>query len=448
MPRLTLAAAIVALASGGCSSGNVALGSAIEQAPAPNPSEAPVLRLYFDRDGDLYPGPLLDVDLSDDAMIGAGHPILSNVGLRYRLLCHFARERGEVPEECGEGGHPFSDEPRPWTSALGAFGIDGQGPTEDVWWQLQDSLASLATRAVHRATRRADGSERTLVLLVHGFNNNADGAEANYAAVRRAVEDHLPGNDAKVFLQVYWDGLVNDLGIPVWRKAQFNFPLVGLGLRRVLNTVSPEVPIRIVSHSSGGPLVANALWDGAAAISTGSSERIRLQRSAAVWPRYRDVYAPHRADTDGRWAIPFHPDIRVGMIVPAMPGITFDFLRAVPGGPSRIVIGVNENDVAINKFGVPTSRHFWRAPCRQSGSACLASIPSEYCGRVRPRLRDDPDTALYLIDFTSPRAARPELIGTNHAVTTYLRQPDAGRFLDLVFNEAPDDLGEEQAWCR
>jgi hypothetical protein len=247
-----------------------------------------------------------------------------------------------------------------------------------------------------------------------------------------------------VYLQLFWDGLTNDLGIPIWTKAQFNFPLVGLAFRRVLNRVPADVPVRILTHSSGGPLVANTLWNA-----IGSLER---DGDTADWPQY-DIYRRHAGDTVGEWAPPRHPDMRVGMIVPAMPGSTFDSIAPALPGPARVIIGVNPHDLAITKFGwVPVSWKFWRAPCVQAGSTCLSAKWEDYCDKTRPKLGGDAGTLVRVVNFSRPRRTHRDwksaYLLDRHDVTAYLERPRMPAFLSLVFGDTLTDPGDDSSWCR
>lgn len=405
------------LATVACSTGNVVLGDATA---TPQPGEqAPVVRLYYDRDGSLYPAPLISVSMPSDS--------LQDMRSDFTLKGHFERTFG----------HPGGSV---WDQVLDTLRLESRARIGGSWEAIQDSLVQRAVTTIREAARE-DATVRTLVVLIHGFNNEPGAAEATYAAVRsRILQDQLDA-DSVAFLQLYWDGLQNAVGIPVWGEAQFNFPLVGLAFRRVLGALPGNIPVRIITHSSGGPLIANALWDASAPIEWNSETR--------SWPAYRRYWKQRDAIT-GRYAIPTHPDLRIGMIVPAMPGTTFANFQPDIGGPERIVIGVNPRDAAITKFGyLLVGWQFW-SPCEQAGSTCLSARPEDYCESVEPKLRKDPDTDGFLIDFSNPRSGREPLtlwLLDSHSVPAYLARADMSRFLSLVFEDQPEEEDDRHEWC-
>jgi hypothetical protein len=404
----------------GCGGGNVLLGGYVPK-PETAPQPSPLVGLYYDRGGDLYPGTLLRVGVPDTAFRGILH--------QFKLEAHFAETRR-------------LHRPSFWDAVLDSLHLDRDAETTALWTAIQDSLNQRGISRITSAVEVEGGGRRTLVVLVHGFNNDPGAAEAGYAEYRRVLSDSGFAHPQRTtYLRLYWDGLVNDLGIPIWSRAQFNFPLVGVSFRRILNRVPHDVPVRILTHSSGGPLISNTLWN--------ASWPIESNVHTATWARYK-WYREHVGDQSGTWAVPNHPDLRVGMIVPAMPGETFHDFPNTAGGPSRIIIGANPNDVAIRKFGIPTSWNIFWLSCRQSGSTCLPARRSQYCQQVRARLEGDPDTQLALIDFSrhrSRREPRSAYIFDVHDVGAYLRRKDMTRFLTMVFADHPNVPTDDALWC-
>jgi hypothetical protein len=215
-----------------------------------------------------------------------------------------------------------------------------------------------------------------------------------------------------------------------------------VSFRRVVNAVPADVPVRVITHSSGGPLISNTLWDASAPVET--------NRHTNTWPRYQDWYYEAAPATRGQWAIPSHRDLRVGMIVPAMPGETFLKFKAVAGGPARIVIGANPKDMAIRKLGFPTELKLTELSCQQGGSTCLPARRNQYCKVAKPALAGDPDTRLGLVDFS--RHGSHRLWWTlgyfdAHDLTVYFKRRDMERFLEMLFADEPTEAGDEALWC-
>jgi hypothetical protein len=416
--RPGLAAALLCVL-GACASYNVRLGDHAAAAVRPPDGGARLVRIYYDRDGDLYPQPLLGVPVPNSELDGRHQLKLQN---------HFEL-------------HRLNRQPSVWDAVIDSLRLPAAAPDSVLWTAIQDSLTARAVAAVRRATEEGE-RKRTLVVLIHGFNNVPESAESGYEAARRHLDTagYAPPSRT-AYLEVYWDGLRNAVGLPIWSRAQFNFPLVGVSFRRVVNGVPADVPVRVITHSSGGPLISNTLWDASATLQT--------NHDTNTWPRYEHWYRGAAPATGGHWAIPSHPNLRVGMIVPAMPGETFLNFRAVAGGPARIVIGANPNDMAIRKLGLPTAGKL-QPSCQQGGSTCLPARRNQYCKVAKPRLAGDPDTRLGLIDFSRQRSHRLWWTAGYfdvHDLDVYFKRRDMARFLDMVFADEPAEAGDDELWC-
>lgn len=430
--RILLLVLVSPVVLAGCRSYNIFVGDIAERhaqseadpglrCSAPDPR---AVRLYYDRDGDLYPASVTDVQVPKALFAIPGDSV--------RLQDNFFRlERGEQRD--------------PWPALLGRYGLNTsrrQGRDSTLWTEVQDSLAAEAVRDLNARLQPPGEPVRTLVVLVHGFNNKGCEADEAYAILKDRLESRWVDPDRTVYLQLYWDGLGNKIGIPVWANAQFNFPLVGLGFRRVLNQISHDVPVRVVTHSSGGPLIANALWDARAAL--------QRNRHVASYPRYRtyDRYAGYggrEGEPPSTLGRPTHPDIRVGMLVPAMPALTLvdptgvDRLAFAGSPPAKLVIGVNGVDGVISLAGLG---------CNFNGSTCLSAGPDEFCDRVYPLAQSLPNrSVVQMVDFTA--ASRPPSIFDklgNHTVAAYARHRELPRFFDLLFGVG-SGLGDGPSVC-
>ncbi|MFX8689043.1 hypothetical protein ABTM39_20265, partial [Acinetobacter baumannii] len=79
-----------------------------------------------------------------------------------------------------------------------------------------------------------DNSTRSMVLLIHGFND--PNPDASYYLLRRKIYEY---NAKKpVIVEVYWDGLSalgdNPVLSNIWDKARPNSAKIGLGLRKLI----------------------------------------------------------------------------------------------------------------------------------------------------------------------------------------------------------------------
>ncbi len=377
-----------------------------------NPGTGPaIVSIFYDRVGDLYPSA---------AAFSAAEFISdpTSPDERITLRDYYLRKRGDSA----------------WTRVLAETRVaDPGGAFAPVWLRVQDSLRARVIRDLRLRTTAA-AEPATLFLTVHGFNNDMGEAKTWYALVHDTVSRRLTsaGRQPPVFLDIYWDGLTASAPPGIWEAAQYNFPLVGLELRRVLNALDPRVPLRVFTHSSGGPLIASTLGD--------ASNPFRRYRNSN--DRNRRHYFSHVRDTTGAYAPPPSRDLRVAMIVPAAASNTFtDFGRA-SSRLDRLIIGINQHDFAIAKgpFG-----------CRILGATCMSAEPIDFCRDVPRVFAGDPRTKLYLFDFTSwPIHTRQVGLWANHGIAAYLERDDMRNLLHLLLDpsDQPVVADELESVCH
>jgi hypothetical protein len=288
------------------------------------PVRSHVVRAYFDADGMLYPpGP---------RVIDARR--LKNSG---SLAAYYAAS------------------PETFQQLREALGIRST-VFSSAWAEVQDSLAaSLA----HQLDREADAaSASSLVVLIHGFNVE-DATEA-YRVARNRMS--AATTDRQVFLEVHWDGMQGYNVVNSWRTARRNAPRVGLGVRRVLSRTAWRPALRVLTHSLGASVAASAFWD-----------------------RRVDVVADQLVDGEylrlaGGKGLPFPAplQLRVAMIVPAIPGSALQRARGASAGTSlaAMAIGQNERDYAVSKAFLGADA---------LGSTRLGTTEAEFAGFVRAR---------------------------------------------------------------
>ena len=414
MQTVIPAVLLVVLVSSGCSGKNMLFGDASAHAVE---SER-VVWAFFDRGGDLYPAPSVPVAVDDRTM------------QTNSLFLQRTYERGPDAE--------------PWTTVREALGF-----TSDASWDsVQQALARRTAARIDALTRREGQARRPLVLLIHGFN--VPDSEASYSKVRDTIDPLLP--DA-VYFQVSWDGLRAGFPPAVWAKAQYNFPQVGYGLRHVLNRIDPATPVRVFTHSSGGPVAAHALWDASRAygntLCSSSPRPGREEFQARVCSRTSPPPGP---------APPRLADLRLGMIVPATnAGIFFEY-DARESPVERIVLGVNPDDMAVGRFGVQTVFDWYKPSCRiqfpgrYAGDVCLAVDPDYVCGRTVTALRDSSNIDISVFDFSKSTVNKPVgVLGVeladSHDWTAYLQRDDYPAFLRALLSDEPVQ-DETAAFCE
>lgn len=362
-----------------------------ERSLRPDPSG--VVRVYLDMYGAVYPGgESPQLRLPDEGLARAGS-----------LKSYFAAERAD------------------WAHLRAGLGI-GQDRYERQWERAQAALKARLTRRIADLT--ADG--RTLVVLVHGFNVKT--ADDVFAAVRDTVRRRYFREGRVGFLEVHWDGMT---GHPlclssVWERAQYNAPLVGLELRDLLAGVRHDVPVRILTHSLGAAVIATALW---------GRKRGTFHGDAA----YGHLRA-HAGGT-GLHPLPPQPNLRVAMIVPAVPGTAFP--PAIPRGiheeaRRRVVIGQNQDDFAVTKGPLPA---------KILGSTSLGVAEDEFCTYVHAVLQKSPVSTAHRADFRrSPGNARFLGFWDDHSLGVYLQRRAIVPFLDMLLHPQPPVLASGE--CR
>jgi hypothetical protein len=180
------------------------------------------------------------------------------------------------------------------------------------------------------------GSDRTLIVLIHGFCSTMPETRRSYKATRRQIEFVYPSQKF-AYLEVYWDGLYGS-PLSIWSTAQTNSKWAGLGLRKLLTKLPPSIPTRVITHSRGASVICAALWND------------ELRGSVAEDRRYRDAQQ--------KLPPPVLPGLRIGMLAPAMrPCDLESYFERGEGAfcfHDRLVLGINPDDHALNCGGL-----FW-----------------------------------------------------------------------------------------
>ncbi|GAB2508669.1 hypothetical protein [Lysobacter humi (ex Lee et al. 2017)] len=358
---------------------------------------APPGAVFLDRNGDLYPDADVEIPV-EDLQVEAENP--------YETLSL----KGYYRREAAAGRAT-------WRALLASVGVaEAPGGFDTTWTHVQDRLRA---RAVGRIDALSGPARRPVFLLVQGFNNTFLEAHDWYRRVRRDVLARQP--DA-VIIEVLWDGGTHPFAAPVWWVGQNNFRFAGLSLRRIIRDIAPETPLRIISHSSGGPAVANALGDASAPFLAGQDadaerhERYFERAGARTGP-----YAPGQ-----------RRDLRIAMIVPAGAPNTFSrFSAGVSTLPQRLIIGQNERDYAVTKAGLG---------CAKGGDTCLAVQLDAFCSTRRHLRRLSP--GMQVLGFDMSRSANgtssPKLgFREDHAMTAYVLREDWPKILDALLADTP-----------
>jgi hypothetical protein len=349
--------------------------------------------VFFDRDGNIYPQasfPMDSVRLARET---------------YNRLVEYFR--------------PTTREGRwAWNALRAAYPVSLRDTSFNALWvATQDAMADDIALQVRRIAQ----GRAPLVILIHGFNNTAAEAREVYGDADSLIRGAQP--DAPR-LEVYWDGLSGQGtkrgDVAAWGGAQHNSYFVGLGLRRILNRLDTALPVRVLTHSSGAIVITNALWNVEAKLDTRSRNPTFLQEIA----QYR-----RNRDDSTRFPTPISSDLRIAMIAPAMPGLTFaDFATRTPAShstvsPSRVIVGLNDRDEVIRKYvGLETI----------FGSTSLGARTSEFSRWVIPAMnRPGEQPRAFCVDFADD--------SRKHAWTVYLRRAAMRDLLALLFADEPQE---------
>lgn len=420
-------ALLLAPALAGCGAANVLFADR-ERGPHPDPD---VVSIIYDRYGSLYPSPTVDVPASALRMVRTPSQQM------FRLSAYFRDQHAQSTPV--------------WQALLAEAPLSTPGAAasfDAAWRDVQASLRGQVVRRIERLAL-AGGEPRPLVVLVHGFNNDKKEARDWYDAARLLVERKEP--DA-VYLDVHWDGLTASVPPGIWESAQYNFPLVGLEFRRVLNALDPRIPVRVLTHSSGGPLIASTLGDASCPLVADDDDYRRyyelvrdpagVEDRCTLDPANRRHSAPRYVPLPGEreaYQPPRPADFRVAMIVPAASPNTFTSFTPNADGPDRLIIGINSEDVAVGKAFLP---------CTAFGTTCMSARPPAFCQTVVKEFRGNPHTRLHLLDFKgSTTNKRAFLFWDDHAMLQYFRRDDMAELLDLLFDDDVADPGELAQVC-
>jgi hypothetical protein len=389
MKQHVLVMLALVLSASGCASRNVIFN------PSASPSAAPqVTRVFMDREGDIYPS----VDISNF------EPKKHHASLKF----FFQQAQLARSSE--------------WTDLTREYGLPA-GSFDMNWQVVQDSIIE---RTIRRVTS-SGGAPDPIIVVIHGYNNEQDPARTVFDSVRKVLGEKSIGGRNPSFVEIYWDGRT-DLGsklrnMSAWNYAQHNAYSVGLTLRRILSRFPAERPVRILTHSHGGKVASVALWN------------VRTSIDCDVTNEWLDWYNAALVDTL-RYRRPEHPDLRVGILVPAMPGNVIGDINPensriapVPGTPpTRLIIGRNVHDFAVGKHflglgGIINSA--W------GGSTTLGARPGEFEAYADEWNIPGGPWVAFCVDFSGTEV-RPR----EHDWTTYMRREAIDEFLALLFTNS------------
>ena len=286
----------------------------------PRKEEAGVVKLYFDREGKLYP---------PDVRINPYYFYLEH--LHKKKLARYSNPEYATLETALTKYDSISRD-----AMRQQFNLNGVDNVR-LFLRLQESVRKNIITEINQ--KITSNKTNDLIVLIHGFNDPIP--DAAYYSLRKNIEKYL--SSKPVFIEVYWDGLTslgdNPLLSNIWGYAQSNSAKVGLGLRNILNKINPNIRLTLLTHSLGASVATHALFN------------------PGKWPKkfQEELEQEYHAENI---PTPKQKDIRIAMLAPAIPGIkVFDHIDyTIPENTvptiSRVVIGYNHFDYAVTKGGL------------------------------------------------------------------------------------------------
>lgn len=388
-----------------------------------------IVRLYVDQSGSLYP----------PSSVGLGYWDMTKPYLRKRTLQDAFRRKNTCNEDNGVW---------PLYEQLCAYWNSG---TDDDWLEIQKAMwqataADIQQRALSKY--KDEGIKRPVIILVHGYNNKPKEASASYQQAREKFQASevfktFVVKAAPVYVDVYWDGRITPLrtGIGAWRYGQPTAASLGFNLRQLLNGIAAggndDIPVRVITHSSGGialaaamgnttPVFGNVPKEGKCEDDYVTSGRYCQYENL---PRYREnpVYQ--------NYAVPALKDYRVALLAAATPSSSFtgkengSVMRAgVHQKHGVLILAKNEKDSALNKsFGISIK-------CDSFGVSCLGAGGEHYASVERhvANLREEGRTNLRIYGVVFDTRGE-------HDFGEYLKADGMNEVMEKLFAPLPDD---------
>ncbi len=286
----------------------------------PRKEEPGVVKLYFDREGKLYP---------PDVRINPYYFYLEH--LNKKKLARYSNPEYATLETALTKYDSISRE-----AIRQQFNLTGVDSVR-LFLRLQEAIRKNIIAEINQ--KISANNTNDLIVLIHGFNDPIP--DAAYYSLRKNIEKYL--RSKPVFIEVYWDGLTalgdNPLFSNIWGYAQSNSAKVGLGLRSLLNKINPNIRLTLLTHSLGASVATHALFN------------------PGKWPKKFQEELEQEYHSENI-PTPKQKDIRIAMLAPAIPGIkVFDHIDyTVPENTiptiTRVVIGYNHFDYAVTKGGL------------------------------------------------------------------------------------------------
>jgi hypothetical protein len=278
-----------------------------------------VVRVYLDKFGYLYPDVAVGID-EHNFIHPSRFSTAKTIGSA-NLYAYFERNKDDK------------------NSLLNFYNVPQTDVFSKDYYAVQEKELQNVNRQVHKLVDKLHA--KTIIFLIHGFNVNDPSDD--YLYFENAVTTQGYDNTVKpVYIEIYWDGLSDKIAtdiLSVWPHAQNNTKWICLAVRDLMRHLTDRLDFVVVTHSLGASVGTGAIFNTSTKWKP-SGDKAEVDSISASIPAPVDV------------------TVRLGMIVPAIPGgSTFtDFnkrspdISAVSNNIRRVVIGYNPWDYATSKL--------------------------------------------------------------------------------------------------
>lgn len=296
------------------------------------------------------------------------------------------------------------------------------------------------------------GFNNKLMNPVNSFNSSETKLRLLRQEIQSILDNYNLRRDTKkfpdpvktLFIEVHWDGkFTSKKGIRTgfnYRPALRTSYKVGLTLRKIINELDPKVKVQLLSHSSGANIICESLFNQISKVK-------KKGREHELW-----AYLDYRYTNPGVYLTP-NPDrtIVAGLLAPSIPGKeTFAdyYERSQPFKVDsyQMVIGYNLDDPDLRKkFG-----NFWIGGIlsiinskdylvKQNvfGSTALGCLKYEVDAVKNLFRKSYALENIQFIDFTYTEINGNKLSNTVHPVEQYIKIPQYRQFIEAVYQLNP-----------
>ncbi|WP_159062712.1 hypothetical protein [Alteromonas abrolhosensis] len=303
----------------------------VEQASSQEKVDKESINIFVDAFGSIYPKSGLDSNIakSIDKYDGLYELIISE-----EFDCTSIKASTEVEQLCT---------------------IKDKQKALDHWRIVQNKIWKSRAKHIYQSLI---GTERELIVLIHGYNNNFNESSNNFELFKEHISKYAePESREFLFVNIHWDGFEGNPISGAWSRAQSSGPLVGFQLRQLFNLLAEQFvnnginppSLKIFTHSSGAFIVGGLLGNPYYALPNLQQPQ---ESEYKLFRKYRKG-----EPSDGLYRIPTFSSVTVGMIAAATPTSTFN----VPSDKeehrvgllapnSSLVFSINSRDIALGKL--------------------------------------------------------------------------------------------------